>query len=75
MLLRGRIRLQRVQLQREQGEEETFLGTTDSSIGQLHCTQPLHTRNSHTSAMNVDSRLPFDSISEIRRGQGAWPLR
>ena len=61
-----------VPLQRKQDGGETLLGTTDSSIGQLHRTTFCalkHARRSHDPAIYLDNGLSFDASLKVRRGE------
>ena len=72
MLTMGR-GLQRVQTQREQDGRETLPGTTDSSIGRLHCATFCalkHTHSTHYPAIYLDSGLSFDGSLEVRTVKG-----
>ena len=63
---------QGIPLQRKQGGEETLLGTTDSSVGQIHRTTfgaSRHTHSSHDTAVYLDNGLSFDASLELRRGK------
>ena len=61
-----------IPLQRQQDGGETLLGTTDSSIGQLHRTAFCvlkHTRGRHYPAIYLDSGLSFGASWKVFRGR------